>query len=70
MMTNRAATADFVRMLRDKFQDYRRHRFDGKDNMFEKRPEGGAVVFSKDHAAVTYSYRRLLPKSNVTAYSA
>ena len=51
MMTNRAATADFVRMLGDKFQDYRRHRFDGKDNMFEKRPEGGAVVFSKDHAA-------------------
>jgi hypothetical protein len=50
-MTDRVATADFVRMLRGKFHDYRRLHFDGNDNMFEPRPEEDAVVFLKEHAA-------------------
>jgi hypothetical protein len=50
-MTNRIGTTDFVRMLRSKFHDYRRQHFDGKDNLFQPRPEGDAVVFLKEHAA-------------------
>jgi hypothetical protein len=49
IITNRAGTADFIRMLRAKFRDYRRQHFDGKDNMF--RSGGDAVVFLKEHAA-------------------
>src|SRR5258705_5459128 len=49
-MTSQAGTPDFVGMLRGKFHNYRRQHFNGKEHMFQARPEGDAVVFLPEYA--------------------
>jgi hypothetical protein len=37
--------ANFVRLLRGKFHEYRREHFAGKDHIFQPRSDEDAVVF-------------------------
>src|SRR4051812_35298980 len=39
-------SANYLSDLRARFADYKCNRFNGSDELFEKRPPGGAVVFA------------------------
>jgi hypothetical protein len=41
--------SDYTRLLREGFAAYRRLRFEGQDQLFERRPAGDPVVFLPEH---------------------